>query len=97
MMSGGFSLSSISSTTKSTFTEDVPGQGGAAARGAALPSCSKSRLFGCLFFSENALRVLAESWKAGHSSLAPNTLGPKEMTVMDYAFKVNSLAENLER
>jgi hypothetical protein len=36
--------------------EAAPAQGGAVARGA--PACSKSRLFGCLFLSEDALRGL---------------------------------------
>jgi hypothetical protein len=48
-------------------------QGGAVARGTVLPSCSKSRVFGCLFLSEDALRGLAKSWKAGRSSRGPNT------------------------
>jgi hypothetical protein len=46
-------------------------QGGAAARGAL--ACSKSRFSGCLLFSEDALRGLAEFWKDGHSSRGPTT------------------------
>jgi hypothetical protein len=51
--------------------EATPAQGGAAARGA--PACSKSRFPRCLFFSEDALRGLTESWKVGRSSRGPMT------------------------
>jgi hypothetical protein len=49
----------------------LPRRNGAAARSA--PACSGSSLFRCLFFSEDALRGLLQSWKAGRSSQGPTT------------------------
>jgi hypothetical protein len=46
-------------------------QDGAVACGA--PACSKIKCGGCLFFSEDALPGLAESWKGVHSSRSPMT------------------------
>jgi hypothetical protein len=40
---------------------------------------------------------LTQSWKAGCSSRVQRPPGPLQMTVMDYAFKVNVLAGYLER
>jgi hypothetical protein len=55
----------------SEAAEAAPTQGGAAARGA--PVCSNSSLFRCLFFNEDVLWGLAQSWKPVRSSRGPTT------------------------
>jgi hypothetical protein len=75
--------------------EAAQAQGGAAARGA--PTCSKSKCGGCQFSVKMLHQAFLSLGKVAIHLGVQRPTDSLQTTVMDYAFKINVLAGDLER